>query len=199
VTAPDRVIEWSPAVRWLVSPMSRRSFLRPRECADSGARRVWVDGLFDPAGCGRADLCGGRPSKPRSSHARHAVACMIWCSSLLAAIRAATSNERPHRSGPSRSSGPRAGNYAPSHALSSLRHPRTEPVVLRPSPVSWSPAHPPAVPGPAPESAVASCVDLRRSASRLGVRSNRPSARDAHRPVRGTERHAVVASVPGIP
>ena len=29
---------------------------RPRECADSGARRVWVDGLFDPADRGRADL-----------------------------------------------------------------------------------------------------------------------------------------------
>src|SRR6201996_7735823 len=47
--------------------------------------------------------------------------------------------------------------------------------------------------------AVASCVDPRRSASRLGVRSNRPPAWGVPRPVRGTERHVAVASVSGIP
>ena len=35
-------------------------------------------------------------------------------------------------------------------------------------------AHPPAAPGPREMPAVASCVDPRRSASRLGARSNRP-------------------------
>src|SRR6185312_2960420 len=47
--------------------------------------------------------------------------------------------------------------------------------------------------------AVASCVDPRRSASRLSVRSDRSSVQDAPRPARGTERHAAAATVPGIP
>jgi anti-sigma B factor antagonist len=92
------------------------------------------------------------------------------------------------------------GNYAPSHALSSSRHPRTEPVIQRrPSAVSWSSARLSAVPGPRVMPAVASCIGPRRSASRLGVRSNRPAAMDVPRLVRGTERHAGVASVPGMP
>src|SRR5690349_20211261 len=42
-------------------------------------------------------------------------------------------------------------------------------------------------------------VDRRRSAGGLGARSNRPFGRDIPRPVRGAERHAAVATVPGIP
>jgi hypothetical protein len=50
-------------------------------------------------------------------HARHAVACGIRCSSLCAAIRAASCRERLTDPGRPRSSGQRAGNYALSHAL----------------------------------------------------------------------------------
>ena len=60
----------------------------------------------------------------------------------------------------------------------------------------WSPAHPPAVPGPRETLVEARCVDPWRSASRLGVRSTRPCARDVPRPGRGTVRHAAVATVP---
>ena len=51
-------------------------------------------------------------------------------------------------------------------------------------PVPWSPAHPPAVPGPRKTLAEIRCVDPRGSASRLGIRNTRPGARDVPRPVR---------------
>jgi hypothetical protein len=63
-------------------------------------------------------------------------------------------------------------------------------------PVPWSPVHRPAAPGPRETIVEARCVDLWRSASRLGVRSARPCARDVLRPGRGTVRHAAVATVP---
>jgi hypothetical protein len=63
-------------------------------------------------------------------------------------------------------------------------------------PVPWLPAHPPAAPGPREMLVEARCVDPWRSASRLGVRSTRPCARDVPRPGRGTVRHAAVATVP---
>ena len=49
-------------------------------------------------------------------------------------------------------------------------------------PVPWSPAHPPAVLGPRETPVGARCVDPWRSASRLGVRSTRPGARDVPSP-----------------
>ena len=96
-----------------------------------------------------------------------------------------------------RLSGQRAGNYAALARVDVSEVPENR--TGRPTttfPVPWSPAHPPAVPGPRETPAVARCVDPRRSASRLGVRSTRPSARDVPRPVRGTERHAAAATVP---
>jgi pimeloyl-ACP methyl ester carboxylesterase len=62
---------------------------------------------------------GRRPSiyELGPGHARHAVACGIRCSSLWAAIRAASYRERLTDPGRPRSSGKRAGNYALSHAL----------------------------------------------------------------------------------
>jgi len=45
------------------------------------------------------------------------------------------------------------------------------------SPASWLTAHPSAAPGPREKLAVASCVDPRRSARRLGLGSRQPAAR----------------------
>src|SRR5580698_3178834 len=49
-------------------------------------------------------------------------------------------------------------------------------------PVPFSPVHPPAAPGPRETLAEARCVDPRRSAGRLGVRSTGPCARDVSWP-----------------
>jgi len=68
--------------------------------------------------------------------------------------------------------------------------------LVRTSFVPWLPAHPPAVPGPRETLVETCCVDLWRSASRLGVRSTRLRGRDVPRPVRGTVRHIAAATVP---
>src|SRR5580698_766456 len=73
--------------------------------------------------------------------------------------------------------------------------PGIELALRRRLPVWWLLAHPPAVPGPH-KTPAADCVDRRRSADRLGVRSNRPFGRVVPRPVRGAERHAAVAQRP---
>jgi demethylmenaquinone methyltransferase/2-methoxy-6-polyprenyl-1,4-benzoquinol methylase len=66
-------------------------------------------------------------------------------------------------------------------------------------PVSWSPARAAAAPVPRAAPAVGSCVDLPRSAGRLGVWSNGPaSARDVPRPIGRPVWHAAAAVVPGI-
>lgn len=129
----------------------------------------------------RPPRCPRRQSvKTRPGHARNAVARMIWYSSLWAASGRPQFTSAFTDPGRPRSSGQQVGNYALSHALSSSRHPRTEPVVQqRPSQCC---AHPSAAPGLREMVAVVSCVDPRKSASQLGVRSNRPSARDVPRP-----------------
>src|SRR6266566_1751086 len=66
-------------------------------------------------------------------------------------------------------------------------------------PVPWSPARPPAVPGPREALAEARCVDPCRSASRLGVRSTRPSDRDVPRPAAGLCGMWPWPPCPGIP
>ena len=66
-------------------------------------------------------------------------------------------------------------------------------------PVPWSPAHPPAAPGPRETLVEAGCVDPWRSAGRPGVRSTRPCARDVPRPAAGLYGMLPWPPGPGIP
>src|SRR5260370_22728669 len=65
--------------------------------------------------------------------------------------------------------------------------------------VPWLPAHPPAAPGPREGLAGVRCVDPGRSASRPGVRSTRPCARDVPRPAAGLCGMLPWPPCPGIP
>lgn len=51
------------------------------------------------------ELAGLDGQQMTAAHARHGVACGIWCSSLRAAIRAATAIERPHPTRAERATG----------------------------------------------------------------------------------------------
>jgi len=89
----------------------------------------------------------------------------------------------------------KCGNYAPSHALTwgGTREPGCRPMTI--FPCRGHKTTPSEAQVWVRRPAEARCVDRRRSASRLGVRSTGLCARDVPRPGRGTVRLAAVATV----